>query len=52
MKLESTVVVKLYFSNAQYHLIILVFCESDRLSLANGICATHKEELIIRRVLR
>ena len=33
------------------YLISLVFSESDRLSLANGIDATHKEELIIRRVL-
>ena len=42
---------KLYFSKANIYLISLVFSESVRLSLANGIDATHKEELNIRRVL-
>ena len=31
------------------YLISLVFSESSRLSLANGVDATHKEELNIRR---
>ena len=33
------------------YLISLVFSESGRLLFANGIDATHKEELHIRRVL-
>ena len=33
------------------YLISLVFSESGRFSLANGIDAKHKEELNIRRVL-
>ena len=33
------------------YLISLVFSESGRLSFANGIDATHKEKLTIRRVL-
>ena len=33
------------------YLVSLVFSESDRLSFANGIDATHKKELNIRRVL-
>ena len=33
------------------YLISLVFSESGRLSFANGIDATHKEELNIRRVM-
>ena len=33
------------------YLISLIFSESDRLLLTNGIDATPKEELIIRRVL-
>ena len=33
------------------YLISLVFSESGRLSLENGIDATHKEELNIRRAL-
>ena len=33
------------------YLISLVFSESGRLSFANGIDATHKEELYLRRVL-
>ena len=33
------------------YLISLVFSESSRLSFANGIYATHKEELYLRRVL-
>ena len=33
------------------YLISLVFSESGRLSLMNGINARHKEELNIRRVL-
>ena len=33
------------------YIISLVFSESGRLSWTNGIDATHKEELIIRRVL-
>ena len=49
---KSTVVVKLFFSNAKnIYLISLVFSESGRLSFANGIDATHIRELEIRRVL-
>ena len=33
------------------YLISLVFSECGRLSFANGIDATHKEELYLRRVL-
>ena len=33
------------------YLISLVFSESGRLSFANGIDKTHKEELYLRRVL-
>ena len=33
------------------YLISLVFSESGRLLFANGIDATHKEELYLRRVL-
>ena len=51
MQLESTVVVKLSFSNPNIYLISLVFSEFVRLSFTNEIDATHKEELSIRRVL-
>ena len=46
MQLESTVVN--YFSlTPNIYLISLVFSESGGLSFANGIDATHKEELYI-----
>ena len=42
-------IIFIYLSNI--YLISRVFSESDRLSLANGIDATHKEELNIQHVL-
>ena len=39
------------YKNLHVAIYIYVFSESGRLSFANGIDATHKEELYLRRVL-
>ena len=41
----------IYSLSPNIYLISLVFSESGRLSLVNGIDARHKEELNIRHVL-